>query len=155
MMDVQFYGQLDPGPYIDGRTWTVQQRPGEPWGLVVGPYRIEPEDGFTTDFASVPRPLWWLFPPTGSGRRAAYGPAAVIHDWLYRYGRLGASGPFISRELADEIMLAAMVALDVAPWRRRIIYRAVRMGGGGAWRGHREAERAAVAAVASSYSLPA
>ena len=33
--------------------------------------------GFVTDGASVPRLLWWLFPPTGR-----YFKAAAVHDWL-------------------------------------------------------------------------
>lgn len=37
--------------------------------------------GFVTDGASVPRPLWPLFPPTGR-----YFAAAVVHDWLLSNG---------------------------------------------------------------------
>ena len=37
--------------------------------------------GFITDGASVPRLLWWLFPPVGR-----YFLAAVVHDWLLENG---------------------------------------------------------------------
>ena len=31
--------------------------------------------GFPTDLASIPRPLWWILPPTGD-----YLPATIVHD---------------------------------------------------------------------------
>lgn len=34
--------------------------------------------GYTTDFASTPKFIWSIFPPTGY-----YQHAAVFHDWLY------------------------------------------------------------------------
>lgn len=71
-------------------------------------------DGFITDFASVPRGLWNLFPPTGE-----YGHAAVIHDFLYR----NTSKP---REECDKIFLEAMEELGVNWLTRHIVYRAVR-----------------------------
>ena len=39
---------------------------------------IEIPKGFSTDLASVPQPLWPIFPPW-----ERYGPAAVLHDYLY------------------------------------------------------------------------
>lgn len=33
--------------------------------------------GYVSDGASVPRVLWWLFPPTGKYLRAA-----IFHDWM-------------------------------------------------------------------------
>lgn len=74
--------------------------------------------GFVTDFASVPRFFWRLFPPTG-----AYGKAAVIHDYLYRCTEL-------ARDVCDQIFLEAMECLGVDWVTRRIIYRAVRLFGG-------------------------
>lgn len=37
--------------------------------------------GYDTDFASVPRLLWVLFPPIGR-----WDQAAVVHDWLITHG---------------------------------------------------------------------
>ncbi len=70
--------------------------------------------GFTTDFASIPKWLRWLIPPTG-----LYGKAAALHDWLYSTG-------IVSRRRADFIFLRAMRVLEVAKWKRRAMYRAVR-----------------------------
>jgi len=71
---------------------------------------VEPGVGFVTDFASIPRPLWWLLPKWGK-----YGKAAVIHDYLYRHKTydvktsLGGSLRVpIGRKRADQIMLEAM-----------------------------------------------
>lgn len=78
--------------------------------------------GDMPDFATIPRPLWVLFPPTGP-----YGKAAVIHDYLYDM-RIG------TRERADAIFLEAMGVLGV-PWLvRRLLYAAVRVFGGKGWR---------------------
>lgn len=78
--------------------------------------------GFLTDGASVPRIFWNIFSPFGS-----YFPAALIHDYLYSK----ASYPswVISRADSDEIFLAAMKDVGVGWFTRRIIYRAVRLGG--------------------------
>lgn len=73
--------------------------------------------GFVTDFASVPWPLWIIEPPLGDA-----GKAAVLHDWLYETGER-------SRREADAILLEAMTVLEVAPWKRRLIYLAVRLFG--------------------------
>lgn len=74
--------------------------------------------GFVTDFASVPRLpfVYWLL-----GGRASK--AAVIHDLLYRIG----SG--VSRADADAILVEAMEATGQAPWRRRLMWQGLRIGG--------------------------
>lgn len=40
--------------------------------------RIVVPSGFTTDFNSTPRAIWWYFAPTD------YPEAGVVHDWLYK-----------------------------------------------------------------------
>lgn len=80
--------------------------------------------GFVTDFASVPKVLWNLLPPTGP-----YGKAAVIHDYLYRsYG-------FSSKIVADAIFLEAMKALGVGRCKRNVMYLAVHLFGGHSYKG--------------------
>ncbi len=61
--------------------------------------------------------------------------AAVIHDALSR-GEFTTSGPswVWERKDADDVFLAAMVVLGVAPWKRRLMYWAVRIGGWDSWR---------------------
>ena len=73
--------------------------------------------GFVTDFASVPRFLWPIFPPAGP-----WAEAAVIHDYLY-------SLPNCSRFLADAIFRECMYQLGVPLWRRVSAYYAVRLFG--------------------------
>lgn len=84
--------------------------------------------GFKTDFASVPRALWGLFPPYGRHTRAA-----VIHDWLYLTGSL-------SRADADGIFRRIMRESGVGRLRRWIMYLALRLFGWAAWRAHRRTE---------------
>lgn len=100
------------------------------WRLLV-PFRHERPGvrvvvpaGFLTDFASVPRFLWPIFPPTGPWQRAA-----VVHDWLYTRA---ADCP---RFLADALFRDAMQAAGVPAWRRVAAYYAVRCFGWLAYRG--------------------
>lgn len=77
-------------------------------------------DGFLTDLASVPQALWPIFPPW-----ERYGPAAVLHDFLY-------SRPESewTRAKADRAFLQVMRLLGVRPLERTCIYLAVRWFGG-------------------------
>lgn len=79
--------------------------------------------GFITDFASIPRFLWAIYPPTGR-----WGKAAVVHDYLYRTG-------VRPRLECDAIFLEAMTVLGVPYARRMAMYWAVRLGGRGAYKG--------------------
>ena len=103
--------------YIDGETWKVLN--GFSYTTLVGQLgTITVPAGFITDFASIPRGLWNLFPPTGK-----YGKAAVIHDYLYR-------NTVVDRLQCDQVFLEAMECLEVNWFARRIMYRAVRIFGG-------------------------
>jgi len=73
--------------------------------------------GFKTDFASVPRLFWIIFPPDGR-----YSQSAVLHDFLY-------SKKIRSRKESDMIFLESMEVLGVPKWKRRVMYRAVRLFG--------------------------
>ena len=90
--------------------------------------RIEVEAGFDTDYASVPRGLWNLYPPDGE-----YTEAAVIHDFLYWHQALCEGGLPITRKQADTVFLEAMTALGIGWFTRHVLYRAVRLGGGRPW----------------------
>lgn len=85
--------------------------------------------GFDTDLASIPRPLWALLPPFGS-----YDRAGVIHDWMYT---VGPKANWTRRD-ADEALLEGMEDLGVGKWTRRVIYAGVRLGGSPAWESHRK-----------------
>lgn len=86
--------------------------------------RVSCPAGFRTDFASIPRILWAILPPWGK-----YGKAAVIHDFLctYRY-YLDENGNKVSvtRAECDVIFLEAMEVLSVPPFKRKLMYAAVR-----------------------------
>ena len=82
--------------------------------------------GFVTDFASIPRFARVVIPKLGR-----YNKAAVVHDAIYQDAVPG--HPFTRKE-ADDVFLAGMIALGVAPWKRRLMYIAVRLGGWAAWK---------------------
>jgi hypothetical protein len=115
---------------LDGKYWVLvaplvyQDKRGRLF--VVPPY-------FVTDLASIPRPLWWLWPKSGN-----HNEAAVLHDYLYRFGdREG-----VTRGEADRLFLEAMEDLEVNRVKRRLFYWAVRAGGPWRWRRYRQEERA-------------
>lgn len=71
---------------------------------------VEVHEGFVTDFASVPRPLWWWIAPWGR-----HGRAAIIHDYLYQGGLvIDSSGQRRrpGRIESDRIFRQAMAVLD-------------------------------------------
>ena len=84
--------------------------------------------GFQTDFASVPSIFWPILSPVGR-----YSKAAVVHDFLceqcekhhYRSDVPGLK----SRRDADQIFLEAMTILAVKPWKRYVMFSAVRLWG--------------------------
>ena len=77
--------------------------------------------GFTHDKASVPQALQWLVKQSGRYTRAA-----TVHDYLYWKQDC-------TRLQSDNLMLIAMKETKVTPLLRSLIYRAVRLGGRGAW----------------------
>jgi len=112
----------------NGRMVTLRR----PYEVLVGPYRIEVPAGFMTDFASVPRFLWWLIPPWG-----LYSGPAIVHDYLYTYhsvpGAVADSICEIDRPTADRIFYKLMLYVGVSPLRARLMVTAVRIFGGFFW----------------------
>ena len=111
-------------------------------------YRLVVPQGFVFDMASVPRIVWPLISPFDLG------PAAVPHDWIYRFqGRLddGSYQSFVkttqggfwepltgetyrwSRKNCDRLFGRMMRESAVPRWRRRAAYVAVRAFGIFAW----------------------
>lgn len=90
-------------------------------GLVVVP------ENFRSDGASMPRLFWRLI---GHPFQMQYLREAILHDWLYR------TQP-CSRALADRIFYE-LLAGKVKPWRRKLIYMGLRLGGWVAWRQNRK-----------------
>ena len=81
--------------------------------------------GMLTDLASVPPVFRGLVSRTGPWLEAA-----VVHDFLtVAWITLDGDGSRLRRRFADDIMLAAMAAAQVAAPRRRLIYGAIRAAG--------------------------
>jgi len=118
----RFTDALVVSPMADGKTWVILR----PFGYDVGEEgsgdSIDVHIGFMTDFASIPRLFWAIFPKWDT-----YGNAAVVHDWLYwEQAR--------TRRAADGIMQEAMAVLEVPGWKRSLIYSMVRLFGWIAWK---------------------
>jgi len=118
IVPMTFLDPLDIRDMGDGKNW-----------ILLHEFRYSTQDGrgitvpagFITDFASTPRFMWRICPPaTGLYRRAA-----VVHDWLYRV-----PDESFTRDAADGIFLEAMEETGVPWWKRKAMYRAVRMFGG-------------------------
>lgn len=93
--------------------------------------------GTVTDLES--RPTWlpagvnWLL-----GRSLSTGLAAILHDYLYAAGP--SLKPPVTRAQADAIYYEALRATDNGAVGAWIAWVGLRLGGGFAWRGHRESE---------------
>lgn len=83
--------------------------------------------GFRFDGASIPRPLWWWNDPSG----VAF-PAAIIHDYHYKTQN-------VSRKYADDVFFRNLVAIGVRPTAAWLMWAAVRLFGGKAWKKHQAA----------------
>lgn len=124
---VTFLTELSVSPAGEQR-WKLTQDLvcDTPFGILIVPKR------FVTDGASVPRPVWWLYPPMDGD----YDAAAVLHDWVYR----NATKLKLNRAQADQLLGEGMVATDTAARKRVAIYGAVRLGGWLAWSNARKTE---------------
>ena len=72
---------------------------------------IHVPEGFSTNFASVPRVFWAIYPPWGK-----YGKAAVVHDYLYK------NHNGFTRKEADDIFLEGMAVLKVSKFTRKTMH---------------------------------
>lgn len=119
--------------YLDGRSWSLVQ----PFGHATkAGHGVTVPAGFVTDFASVPRIFWRVIgPPVGAGPGAAYGRAAVLHDYLY------ANPGKRTRKFCDELFFEVMVADEVSPARRWLMWAGVRLGGWRPWNRYRKRDK--------------
>lgn len=119
----RFTAPLVVTPLPDGKRWVILSD-GFSWGVgsADSDDRVDVPLGMETDFATVPRAVWWLVPRWGR-----HGNAAVLHDCGYwKQDR--------SREEYDEIFLEAMKALGVGTLQRTAMHKAVQWFGGRAWK---------------------
>lgn len=110
--------------YIDGHTWELA-------APLIYHSKVANREFYVptkarTDFASIPRALWWLYPPTGNGKGKEYGPGAVIHDRIYETHE-------VDRKMGDEVLLEAMEVKKVTYLTRYNIYWSVRTWGWTCW----------------------
>lgn len=106
-----------------GRTLAVVTRPYAYVHPIHGiEVTVEVPLGFVTDFASIPSIFHFIVQPFGR-----HAPAAVLHDYLYAIGQKKA------RRLADRLFLNAMKDAGVPGFRRSLMYRMVRLFGGGGY----------------------
>lgn len=95
-------------------------------------YTVNIPEGFECDGASIPRFFWRLIgPPWGE-----YARAAVLHDYLYRFGKIEEKE--ITRKRADQIFYGGMIDVGVRPLKAWAMYQAVRFGAGGPWSKYRK-----------------
>lgn len=99
-------------------------------------YSLLVPQGFETDLASIPRPLWALIAPFELGLAAP-----IVHDWLYRHGGMieayasyGHEQPPFTRAAADAFLNDIMAQDGVSAWRRHAAYAGVRVGGHWSWK---------------------
>ena len=77
--------------------------------------------GFTTNFASVPRPFWWLIPRTGKYTRAV-----VLHDAMWCASQKDPAERKVDPWDADAIFRRTLKELGVSQLRRYLMWAAVR-----------------------------
>lgn len=85
--------------------------------------------GFVTDFGSVPTALEWVV----SGEDVHLVVPSIVHDWLYQNRGKVSEGTFTRRQ-ADQLLAEGMRLWGAPWWKQQVVYFAVRVGGGKAWR---------------------
>jgi hypothetical protein len=114
-------------PFADGKWWYLRDQ--VEWSSEKVNYEICIPAQFVMDLASVPLPIRMVLP-----RWAKYGPAAIVHDWLY-WSQQG------SRWSADQFMLEEMRKAGVNKALAGVMYAALRVGGILAWGSNRRAKQ--------------
>jgi hypothetical protein len=122
MREAKFLTPLDTRDSEDGEN-SVLLRPLRFFSAKLGRTVIAPR-GMVTDFASIPRGLWNLFPKRGKHDRAA-----VIHDAGYR-GRLQDAMSdkvlLLEKKVVDDLFDEALQVCGVNRFSRAVMVRAVR-----------------------------
>ena len=122
-MDIEFHSNL-----ITARVPTSGARPKSrllrDLRVTVNGKDITVPAGYESDWASTPRAIWWLYPPT-------YAPAqrgAWLHDFIYTDLH-----DEYSKESADKALAAAVRHDGGSAFSARMFYWATRMFGQGGW----------------------
>lgn len=109
----------------DDRFWIL----GDPLVVQIDGERVEIPAGFTTDGASVPGWAQTItrWKPWDDPQRWA----GIVHDWLY-------SQPGVTKRHADEVFREILKSEGASWLRRTLMYAAVVVGGGSAYRANQE-----------------
>ncbi len=124
-------GQLWLGRFLDPMYFllkSIEWKPSEGQAHTYPAAQVP--EGFVTDLASIPWPLW----STGLRPDGKYAFAAIVHDYLYWTQST-------SRAVADDILRFAMQDLGVKPSVIETIYVGVRVGGDAAWKDNAELKK--------------
>jgi hypothetical protein len=124
MREAKFLTPLDTRDAEDG-TNAILLHPLRFFSRTLGRTVVAPR-GMETDYASIPRGVWNLFPKRGKHDRAA-----VIHDAAYRHRLQDVVGnPFgVSKKVADDLFEEALRVCGVGWFSRTFMVRAVRIFG--------------------------
>ena len=120
-----FMSPLVVSPLPDGKNWELQRSFSYHVDSRYSTVKVTVPRYFITDFASIPKFLWWL------PYWAKFNKAAVLHDYLYttRFRP--------TRREADRIFYEAMLisfqSFPLGKLIARLEYTAVRLAGGLAW----------------------
>lgn len=112
--------------YIDGHYWTIQAPLQFDIGELGSNRCVIVTAGYVTDFNSVPRGLWNIFPPT------RYGKSSIIHDYLCDGGVItGFIGGFTYTTVpqyaeTDAIYKEALEVEGCPFWKRNMMWMGVR-----------------------------
>jgi len=93
-------------------------------------FRVIVPIGFETDGASIPE----FLQPIVGGMWGPYGPAAIVHDYGYKYNKH-------KRKVWDGAMFIIMTLLGVDWLTKRKIYWGIRAGGWYTWNKYREGQK--------------
>lgn len=126
-----FTSPLVVSPLPDGKNWRLVKKFTYRVGSRYSRRFINVPAGFLTDWASVPKFLFWLLPWW-----AKFSKPFPLHDWLYKTKSI--MGKPITRKEADDIFLEAMLVAwrhhRSRYWVAHLEYYAVRLFGFWAWR---------------------
>lgn len=114
---ISFVTPLDCRALPDGTNWELLRDLVADVGQPGGKDSIRIKKGFITDFGSVPGWAQVFVSPQGKAK-----PAYVLHDFLYR------NQPY-NQLVCDGLLVDAMESLGVSWLQRKLVYRALRVGG--------------------------
>lgn len=111
-----------PAPWLSrGRTrWMVC----EDWSVWIDGVEYTVPAGYIFDGSSIPRIVWWLFPPS-------YAPAweaSCLHDYCYSH-----LWRRVTKTFADAAFHSIMLANGAQPWIANLFHAAVSRFGKGGW----------------------